>query len=150
MSPERSYIEILKANLIDDEGLRREPYKDTEGILTIGIGHNLESSPIPEGWKPPLTDDQIDRIFRADIARAIWAARDMFDAFDEWTDNRQAAVVNLLFNMGKGRFSKFITTIAAIRHRNWIAAGAGLKNSKWFKQVQPSRSARIIKQIVEG
>lgn len=145
-----SYLDILKKDLIDDEGLRRSPYKDTEGIWTIGIGHNMEANPIPEEWTFPLTDEQIDMIFKADVYVASATARRMFESFDDWTENRQAAVVNLIFNMGETTFKKFITTIAALRHGLWVAAGAGLRNSKWYRQVQRSRSERIIKQIIEG
>ena len=146
-----SYEDILKRCLIQDEGCRKEPYLDTEGHWTIGIGHNLDAHPLPKDWTIPLTDEQIDKLFHVDIFVAIKAAQRIFrGCFDDLSDNRKAAVVNLLFNMGETTFSHFVTTIAAIRNGMWEAAGAGLKNSKWYGQVQRSRSERIIEQITKG
>lgn len=145
-----SYLDILKKDLIADEGYKRDVYLCPAGKRTVGIGHNLDANPIPADWTFPLTDEQIDKIFKADVYVASATARRMFESFDDWTENRQAAVVNLIFNMGETTFKKFITTIAALRHGLWVAAGAGLRNSKWYRQVQRSRSKRIIKQIIEG
>ena len=36
--------DAIKAMVIQDEGMKLKPYKDTRGILTVGIGHNLEAS----------------------------------------------------------------------------------------------------------
>lgn len=36
--------DAIKAMVIQDEGMRLKPYNDTRGILTVGIGHNLEAS----------------------------------------------------------------------------------------------------------
>lgn len=35
--------DVIKKMVIEDEGIKTEPYKDTRGILTVGIGHNLET-----------------------------------------------------------------------------------------------------------
>ena len=35
--------DAIKAMVIQDEGMKLKPYKDTRGILTVGIGHNLEA-----------------------------------------------------------------------------------------------------------
>ena len=39
-------MERLTETLIRHEGLRLEPYRCTEGKLTIGVGHNLDDNPI--------------------------------------------------------------------------------------------------------
>jgi lysozyme len=151
-----SYRDTLKDNLIFDEGLRYEYYLDPVGIKTVGVGHNCQSSPLPQYMQDYYAEngklklEHIMELLEKDIDKAEQAARKIFDSFNDWTTNRQIAIVNLLFNMGPTTFSKFITTIAAIRNGQWQAAGAALRNSKWFKQVQPSRSERIIKQITEG
>ena len=36
--------DAIKAMVIQDEGMKLKPYNDTRGILTVGIGHNLEAS----------------------------------------------------------------------------------------------------------
>ena len=32
----------LRASIERNEGRRRRAYRDTEGVLTVGVGHNLE------------------------------------------------------------------------------------------------------------
>ena len=39
--------ELLIAELRRDEGVRYSPYKDSKGILTVGVGHNIEASALP-------------------------------------------------------------------------------------------------------
>lgn len=36
--------DVIKNMVIEDEGIRTKMYKDTKGIPTIGIGHNLQAS----------------------------------------------------------------------------------------------------------
>lgn len=148
--------EALKERLIWEEGLKRKPYLDTMGIKTIGVGHNMMANPLPQ-WMQEHLDEHgeleeymVFTLLEKDIDKAEQAARKIFDSFNEFSDNRKVAVVDLLFNMGATTFSKFITTIAAIRNGQWDAAAAALKNSKWYRQVQPARSEGIIKLIKEG
>ena len=47
--PEGTYDTLsLKAELSRDEGRKSKPYRDSEGILTIGVGWNLEANPLPD------------------------------------------------------------------------------------------------------
>ena len=56
-----SYIDILQAQLTVDEGHKNFMYKDTKGIPTIGIGHNLNK---------PISDRAVQVIFEDDMADA--------------------------------------------------------------------------------
>ena len=42
----------LLTQLKRDEGLRLSAYLNTEGILTIGYGHNCQASPVPSVRHP--------------------------------------------------------------------------------------------------
>jgi lysozyme len=46
----------LDAELSRDEGRQHSPYRDTEGHMTIGIGHNLDVAPLPAGTHYPISD----------------------------------------------------------------------------------------------
>jgi lysozyme len=151
-----SYREALKDRLIWEEGLKHKPYRCPAGKLTVGVGWNMDANPLPKSMQVYLDEHgeltliMIMELLEKSIDKAEQDARSLFESFNDFSDNRKVAVVDLLFNLGRTSFSKFINTIAAIRHGNWDAAAAGLKNSKWYKQVQPERAEGIVKLITEG
>ena len=58
--------------------------------------------------------------------------------------------MNLSFNMGERRLRGFQKMIAAVHAGDFERAADELVNSKWYTQVQPSRSHRIVKMMREG
>lgn len=151
-----SYRQILIDRLIWEEGLKYTPYRCSQNKLTIGIGHNIEANPLPKGMQKELDENgklslpSIMQLVNKDIDYAEQDARALFESFNDFSQNRKVAVVDLIFNMGRTTFSRFITTVAAIRMGNWDAAAKGLKNSKWFKQVQKERAEGIVELITNG
>src|SRR5687767_6324235 len=87
-----SYREIVRAQLMVDEGVRHKPYRCTAGKLTIGVGRNLDDV--------GLSLDEVNILLANDIHRAEVAAMDVFPNFLELSDNRKAVLVNMAFNMG--------------------------------------------------
>jgi lysozyme len=136
-----SYLEILGAQLVRDEGKRNKMYLDSKGIETIGIGHNLRDVPI--------SDKAVNVIFEDDVADAVEDAKKLFHSFDDLTDNRKAVVINMMFNMGLDKFSQFVNTIAHINNAEYEAAAAGMLASKWAQQVGP-RAIRLADLMREG
>jgi lysozyme len=134
--------ERLRAHLVEDEGVRFKPYTDTVGKLTIGIGRNLTDVGITANEALFLLENDIDRAVKDLVARFPWVTK--------LDDVRLVALVNLCFNMGGATLAKFVNTMAAIERGNWEAAAAGLRASLWFRQVQRSRSTRIIAMIKTG
>ena len=132
-----SWWERARNILIYDEGVRRKPYKDTVGKLTIGVGRNLDDV--------PLTNATIYQMLDEDITKAIEAACKIFTqpVFDSWSEARQHAIVNMIFNLGETRFRLFFNMIGAIKLNNWSEAAEHALASKWAKQVG-SRSQRIV------
>lgn len=122
-----NHIDILQAELVVDEGERNKMYLDSMGIPTIGIGHNLRDKPI--------SDRAVRVIFEDDVADAEVDTRKLFPSFDDLTDNRKAVVLNMMFNMGYGTFSKFVNTIAMINRGDYDSASAAMLQSAWAKQV---------------
>ncbi len=119
--------DTLREQLNRHEGRRRFPYKDTKGILTIGVGRNLEAN----GLRP----DEMDYMLTNDIRDAEHDARLLVQNFDSLSDNRKAVVVNLVFNMGLDTFSKFKNTIRLINAGQFQEAADALRDSFWYKQV---------------
>jgi lysozyme len=129
-----------------DEGYERQPYKDTMGFWTIGVGHFLGK----DLHKMALSDRVIRAMLEEDIDNA-WA--DVFKIFgtdaESWPFPRQLALLNLSFNLGGKKLAQFNNTIAAIKDGRWGDAADHLGKSLWAKQVK-SRSIRVIHMVRTG
>jgi len=140
MSPDAR--EHVRRHLFEDEGLRLKPYTDTVGKLTIGIGRNLTDVGISAMEAYDMLDHDIDKAVHALVDRYPW--------FPDLDPVRQAVLVNLCFNMGPASLAKFVNTLAAIERGDYVAAARGLKMSLWFRQVQASRSMRLVNMLISG
>ena len=135
-----TYLEICQAQLPIDEGKKSKPYKDSVGILTVGVGRNLEKG---------LSEDEIALLLKNDIAEADKAARIVFPAFDGLSEPRKAVLVNMAFNLGQARLAGFVNTLGAIADGRWDDAADGMLASKWATQVG-ARAGRLAKIMREG
>ena len=150
-----NYRDVLKPRLRQEEGVRSRMYKCPAGRNTIGCGHNCDASPLPPDMQlfleknGHITDAMIDTLLERDIDRAEADARKLFPGFDLFTVNRQAGIVDLLFNLGFTRFSRFVRTIDAIRQNDWATAAAQLRKSKWYTQVG-LRGPGVVNLILAG
>lgn len=134
--------ERLRQYLVVAEGMRLKPYNDTVGKLTIGVGRNLTDVGISALEAYALLDHDIDRAVAGLVGKFPW--------FQEQDPVRQVVLVELCFNMGITSLSGFTNTLAAFRMKDYPKAADGLKKSKWFRQVQASRSSRIINMTLTG
>lgn len=139
----------LKTQLVQHEGKRLKVYKDSEGVPTIGVGFNLKRKDakskiealglsykdVLEG-KVLLTDAQAETLLTGDIETAISDCESVVEGYSELSDVRKRVVVDMTFNLGKTRFSKFKKMLAALKAKDFIKAAAEMKDSKWCKQVK--------------
>lgn len=126
--------------LVRDEGYSRFPYKCTAGAITIGIGHNLEATPLPEPVILALLGIDIDEAEKT--AKRLYGA----ELFESLSDNRKLALLNLCFNLGFQRLSQFFETNELIKATKWKEAAAQLLKSKYATQVK-SRASRIAEML---
>lgn len=142
--------DLLIADLRLDEGVRAEIYRDTMGHPSIGVGHNLDASPLPEGWTPPLTDSQINALLAHDIG-GICTALDHNPAFAGWwrtTPERvQRVIIELGFNMGVGTLATFHQFIGFLRVGSYSAAAGDLLHTRWATQVG-ARAQRVAQRLM--
>jgi lysozyme len=133
---------LLRSQLVEHEGLEHTVYPDSKGILTIGIGRNLTD--------PGLSDDEINYLFQNDVKRAYDLCKAIFgDKFDDFTENRQVAFMDMAF-MGP-RLAGFKKMIAAAKRGDWEEAARQALDSKWaLEDVQRSRSSKVASQIRGG
>lgn len=133
----------LKEQLERQEGYNDSPYKDTNGYWTIGIGHLVDDK-LGAGLdrEVVLLQEELD------IKRAYNEALN-YQWFSALSDARQNVVINLLFNLGRVRFDKFVQTQLAMSRGDVEAAAKGLENSLWFKQVG-RRGRELVRQWREN
>jgi GH24 family phage-related lysozyme (muramidase) len=138
------------------EGTRRYVYQDTRGILTGGIGCNLQRAGIRErllacgadadavlaGTKP-LTHDQVEALFADDLNEAIAGGQSSVRNFAELPTGVQSAVVDMVFDMGVSGFRKFVRAIKCLEVRDFAGAALQMEHSLWATQV-PNRAASDI------
>lgn len=130
-------VELIRQH----EGCELRMYICPAGKRTIGVGHNLDDVPISQAAADQILADDIERCRQQLRYNLQW-----FAALDEV---RQAAMLDLCFNLGwqgLGRFRRFLTAMAS---DDYGRAGAELVDSKWYGQVG-SRAPRIVKMIQTG
>lgn len=139
----------LVAELRIDEGVRYSPYRDTKGFLTVGVGHNLDASPLPDGWAYPLTDDMVDVLLGSDLQNVF---DDLDSALPWWADlndARQRVICNMCFNLGLTKLLGFVNTLTAMRQGRYADAARGMLNSAWASQVG-NRAKRLATVMEKG
>lgn len=134
----------LLAQLKIDEGARLHPYKDSMGLLTIGIGRNLDQVGISE--------TEAEYLCGNDITRAEESLDRNFVGWRNFSDIRQEAIMNLCYNMGWGGLSTFRNMLAAMLAGNWDDAAAELLSSRYASQVgdRARRIAAMLQEPVTG
>lgn len=132
-----------------DEGVKYSVYKDTKGIPTVGVGHNLQASPLPSGWKYPLTDAQVDALLTKDLEVVFKALEKNWPWYKNLSDARQRVLANMCFNMGEGVLGTFKNTLKLIQTGKYSEAADAMLKSLWAKQVQ-GRAVRLAQMMKEG
>ena len=142
-------LDLMDAELRRDEGVRNSEYLDSEGIPTIGVGHNLNAMALPAGWMQPLTDAQVDDLLNHDLA-VTFAGLDLHHPWWRKLDEvRQRVIANMAFNLGETRLDGFVNTLHAIQIGDYADAAAGMTASLWAKQVV-HRAGRLIQAMSTG
>ena len=123
------------------EGFRGKPYHCTAGKLTIGYGRNLDDVGI--------TEVEAEFLLKVDTLRATDSAGDIFPGILSYTENRQIAIINMIFNLGKTRFKRFRKMIDAVNRGDWESAADEAIDSRWYKQVG-ARAVELVNLLREG
>ena len=121
-----------------DEGLRLKPYKDTMGVLTIGIGRNLESNGI--------SLEEAEFLYLNDLRKHHAECSKHITCFSYLDDDRQGVVLNMLFNMGWSTLSRFKKFLAALDKKDYTEAALQMEDSVWYEQVG-DRAKRLVERM---
>lgn len=169
-------INNVQALIADDEGCKSMPYRDTTGVWTVGIGHNLQANPLPgivadmlrtrlgqtTTGQPSaypaclnlittaqgLMDEEISYLFYYDLG-AITGFLNDYPWFAEADDVRQAALQDIAFNLGSTRFHEFGTFLGFCAQSDWVSAAADLQTTLVYKELTP-RYSRLCSMLVSG
>lgn len=144
-------IEALKKQLIIDEGMKLQIYLDHLGNPTFGIGHLLTKKDVewqswqnlPKGGKITVSEQRVYEVFAKDIQSVIVDCKFVFEQFENFLEEVQQIIANMMFNLGLNRFAKFSNFISAIKNRNYKKAAREMKDSTWCKQVG-NRALRLV------
>ena len=141
-------VDKLREQLKIDEGVKYEIYNDHLGYATFGIGHLIVEADEEYG-KPvgtPITEERVNAVFDSDVAIYISEAKKVFPNLETLPSEAQEVIVNMTFNMGAPRLSKFKKFIAGVNAGDWNTAAVEMMDSRWAKQVG-KRAVRLRDRI---
>ena len=132
-----SLFEKIKEDLIPHEGYVGEIYLCSENIPTFGIGHMVTESDMEYTWPvgTPVEDERILQVFHEDCMIAVADAETLVDNLYSHPDDVIRVLVNMAFNIGRPRLSRFKKMLAAVNEGKYLRASQEMIDSKWFHQV---------------
>jgi len=134
-------METLRQQLTRHEARKNRPYRCSRGYLTIGVGWNIDS------WKLPpiiasflhihgyITEEMIDQLLDIQIEAAIADTKEIFPNFSTFTERRQNALMDMVFNMGATGVLGFKKMRKAIARGDWNEAAEQVRDSVYWRQL---------------
>lgn len=144
-------LELLKADLIREEGKELKVYPDHLGKLTCGIGHLIVKGD-PEYGKPkdtPITEERCQELFLKDVKRTTDGLFAALPWLHEKPQHVQRALVNMAFQLGVQGLVGFRNTLMYIRRGEYEVARSNALQSRWASQT-PARARRVLALLVTG
>ena len=140
----------LVKELILDEGYIYEIYKDHLGYLTFGVGHLVLNTDEEYGKEvgTPVSEKRILECLNNDVDIVCEELDRNLYWWKELDDNKQRVMVNMCFNLGYPRLSKFKKFLAAMEVHDFETAAIEMMDSKWANQVG-LRAERLKKRVLE-
>jgi lysozyme len=142
--------EAVYEQLKIDEGVEYKIYEDHLGYPTFGVGHLVLDSD-PEHGEPvgtPVSEERVRECFDRDLEIAIGECNTLYGEgeFGNFPDEVQQILVNMMFNMGRPRLSKFKNFNAALAAGDWKKAAVEGRDSIWYRQVT-NRAERLMSRM---
>jgi GH24 family phage-related lysozyme (muramidase) len=134
--------ELLKEQIKRHEGEVLEIYEDSLGYLTFGVGHLIKESD-PEFGQPagtPVSQERVDEVYEIDFDKHVEETIHVFESkggedFYSLPEDIQHVLINMTFNLGGTRFSKFNNMWKGVIENDWEKVAVEMEDSKWFGQV---------------
>jgi len=126
------------------EGLRLKVYYDQFGNATIGYGHKMLKM-----FYTDITAEKAEDLLTRDIETAEDGLAHIFPWWHLFTENRQAALIDMAFQLGGSGLAHFKKAIAHVRASEWIPAAEDFLDSLWAHQTA-NRAAENCQLLKEG
>ena len=145
-------IEQCKAEIKRHEGEVLEIYMDSLGYKTLGVGHLCQPEDPEYSWEvgtavsQEVVDMYYDNDFNKHLKEAIHVVGE--EDFENLPEAIQRVIVNMCFNLGGTRLSKFKNMLAACRSHNWQEMARQMQDSRWYYQVG-RRSQELQRMVLE-
>lgn len=128
-----------KSQLVSDEGIRYEPYKDQNGKWHIGVGHLIK----PGESFGKLTLREVHTLFGKDYDLAHESVHKRYP----WAEKEVVLVLtNMTFQLGVYNLAGFKDTLKYLEAKEYESASWEMLDSKWAVQT-PKRALRLSKRI---
>jgi lysozyme len=132
-----------------DEGVVYEIYRCPLDHLTFGVGHLItESDPeygYPEGT--PVSEERVAEAFESDLNTSLSECAVLYGrGWHKFPDEVKQILVNMMFNLGRPRLSKFKKMQAALYRDDWETAAVEGRDSLWYRQVG-NRAERLMTRL---
>tara|TARA_B110000503_G_scaffold138833_1_gene225797 strand:- start:767 stop:1759 length:993 start_codon:yes stop_codon:yes gene_type:complete len=135
--------EDIKKMIINHEGMRNKPYKDSLGLWTVGVGHLIgDGKSLPKEWDREFSQEEIMKMFDDDYAHHRTAAQKI-PGFSKLDTSGQGALTDLTFNMGPSWIKKWPKLQEQMANLDLAGAASNLEGSKWYAQVK-SRGPTVV------
>ncbi|SEH03904.1 hypothetical protein SAMN05444920_14727 [Nonomuraea solani] len=161
--------EQMEAYVAENEsrnGLYGDPHVYLDSAVpphpTVGVGFNLDRSDAQalltavganyaavRAGTQNLTPLQIITLFKGDYRAAVANVGRVIPNFDALSSARQVVLIDMMYNLGPGRFGKFTAMINAVKTGNFLAASVHMQNSKWATQVG-NRATKDMRLMTQG
>ena len=125
------------------EGFKSHAYKDTGGVLHIGIGRNIDEDGIG------ISEGEAYQLLRNDVVRVQGELTEAFDFYKHLDPVRQDALCNLCFNLGLPRLKKFKLALGHLGNGNFGESADEFLDSLWATQVG-QRAVEVADMIRAG
>lgn len=133
--------EKLAQQLKRHEGLRLNPYTDTVGKLTLGVGRNLIDKGITEQEALFMLNNDVDYFYGQLNKKLTW--------LKSLDDARQNVLVNMAFNLGVAGLLSFKNMLEECKNEQYNFASIEMLDSEWAKQVG-YRAEELAEQMRTG
>lgn len=134
----------IKDYIIQNEGIRYDPYLDTEGNWTVGVGHNLGKQLSPE-MNRTFTHQEVMELFEQDY-REHRIAAERIPGFNSMDSSGQMALTDMTFNMGPSWIREWPELQNQLAMGDTTSAANNLRSSLYYNQVgsRGERNAQLL------
>lgn len=133
-------IDEIAEALKREEGFSAHCYICTAGKNSVGYGRNIDAD-----GGIGISEEEADYLLRNDIDRTI-AECEQWEWFGDLQPAQQSVLIQLCFQLGYPRLTKFKRMLAALAEQDYDTAADELLDSRFAEQV-PRRANRLAEQM---